>query len=47
MFSVEFQPAIPAIERPHTHTSDRTTTGIETEVTYNSNILMYAKLIYI
>jgi hypothetical protein len=47
MFSVEFKPVIPAIEGPHTHASDRTTTGIETELTYNSNILMYAKLIYI
>ena len=47
MFSVEFGPVIPAIERPHIHASDCTTTGVGTEVTYTSNILMYAKLIYI
>jgi len=47
MFSVEFEPVIPAIERPQTHASDRTTTGVGTQVTFNCNILMYAKLIYI
>jgi hypothetical protein len=45
MFSVEAERVIPAIERPQTHASDRTTTEIGTEVTYNSNILMYAKLL--
>jgi hypothetical protein len=45
MFSVEFEAVIAAIERPQTHASDRTTTGVGTEVTNNSNILMYAKLI--
>jgi hypothetical protein len=46
MFSVEFEPVILAIEQPQTHASDRMTTGVGTELAYNSNILMYAKLIY-